>query len=82
MLVSRTRPEHLNLHAIKPGGGGGGGMRHELQTMQTQPLSSIYVSKSSPLTALLKPASECNVLTREGSFAHSTGPKYLGECLP
>ena len=56
---------------------------HALQTKQsTQPPSPISISKSNPLTALLKPASECKVLIREGSLAHSTGPKYLRECLP
>ena len=56
---------------------------HALQTKQsTQPPSPISISKSNPLTALLKPASECKVLIRENSLAHSTGPKYLRECLP
>ena len=46
---------------------------HALQTKQsTQPPSPISISKSNPLTALLKPASECKVLIREGSLAHST----------
>ena len=56
---------------------------HALQTKQsTQPPSPISISKSNPLTVLLKPATECKVLIREGSLAHSTGPKYLRECLP
>ena len=93
--VSRIRPGPLDSQTIKDGGGGENlsltkkknkkkniTKNHALQTKQsTQPPSPISISKSNPLTALLKPASECKVLIREGSLAHSTGPKYLRECF-
>ena len=92
--VSRIRPGPLDSQTTKDGGGENLSLtktknkkknitkNHALQTKQsTQPPSPISISKSNPLTALLKPASECKVLIREGSLAHSTGPKYLRECF-
>ena len=92
--VSRIRPGPLDSQTTKDGGGRKSEpnkkknkkknitKNHALQTKQsTQPPSPISISKSNPLTALLKPASECKVLIREGSLAHSTGPKYLRECF-